>query len=249
MRHALICALAAAAVFGLSPARAVAGTFSVAPVRVDLSARAGTGVVTLRNQEDRPLVVQAQVHSWQQAAGEDRLEATREILVAPAVFTVPPNGAQVVRIALRREPDATTELSYRLLLTEVPPQAEPGFTGLSFALQMSLPVFVAARQKASPDLRWSATQQGDGPLLVTTHNAGTAHARVLQLEIAPLDAAGDPVQPTGATYVLPGQSRTWTVAAGAVNSNQNDRATWRRLRVKGTAEDGDFAAELQVASD
>ncbi len=248
MRLALVCVLASAAVFGLSPARAVAGTFSITPIRVDLSARAGTGVVTLRNQEDRPLVVQAQMHSWQQVEGKDRLEPTREILVAPAVFTVPPNGAQVVRIALRREPEATTELSYRLVLTEVPPQAEPGFTGLSFALQMSLPVFVAARQKATPELRWSATQQGDGPLLVTTHNVGTAHARVLQLEFAPLDAAGDPVRPTGAAYILPGQSRIWAVADENEDTNKNDRAAWRRLRVKGTAEDGDFAAELQVAT-
>lgn len=247
MRRVLMCVLASVAALGLSPAQAVAGTFSITPVRVDLSTKAGTGVVTLRNQEDQPVVVQAEAHAWQQVDGVDQLAPTRDVLVTPAVFTVPPKGAQVVRIALRREADAATELSYRLVLTEVPPQAAPGFTGLNFALQMSLPVFVAARAKTAPDLQWQARLRDDGTLVVTTHNAGSEHARVLDLELAPLAANGTAVRPTGAAYVLPGQSRSWNVTRDERKDNDDNGAAWRRLRVKGTAEHGDFAAELTVA--
>jgi fimbrial chaperone protein len=245
IRPTLISVLASVAAFGLSPTRVVAGTFSITPLRVELSAGAETGVVTLRNQEDEPIVVQAEVHLWQQADGSDVLMPTRDVLVAPAVFTVPPNGAQMVRLALRREPDADRELSYRLVLTEVPQQT-PGVTGLNFALQVSLPAFVAARQKTAPDLRWSAERRDDGALVLTGHNAGTEHARVLDLQVAPIEATGTPYRPTGAVYVLPGQSRQWTMTDDEP-TNQNDRATWRRLRVKGTAEHGDFSAELTVA--
>ena len=76
------------------------------------------------------MVVQADTRLWEQVGGEERLSPTRDVLVSPAVFTIPANGSQIVRVALRRPPDAERELSYRLILTEVPQQASPDFTGL-----------------------------------------------------------------------------------------------------------------------
>ncbi len=242
MRQLLICVLASMAASGLPSMQAMAGTFSISPVRVDLETKAATGVVTIRNQEDQPVVIQADARLWQQSNGVDELTPTRDVLVTPAVFTIPPKGAQVVRLALRRAADPVLELNYRLILSEVPQQAKPGFTGLNLALQMSLPIFVAARVPTKPDLQWSAARDGDGSLVVKTRNAGTAHARVFDLKIGPVAADGADIEQQAAVYVLPGQYRTWTLAADD-NNKQNDSARWRQLRVKGTTEDGDFAAE------
>jgi len=182
---------------------------------------------------------------WEQVNGEDRLTPTRELLVSPAVFTLPADGSQLVRVALRRPADPQRELSYRLILTEVPQQARPDFTGLNVALRLSLPVFVAPTAKASQALEWSATRTADGALAVTARNTGNAHARVVSFSVAP---AANPAAATSqdvTAYVLPGQARTWTI-----DNNKNDGMSsstdWSQLRVKGKTEAGDFEVEIRL---
>ncbi|MBK6351189.1 MAG: fimbria/pilus periplasmic chaperone [Proteobacteria bacterium] len=84
MRNLLVGILASMAACALPAAQAMAGTFSISPVRVDLAAQASTGVVTIRNQEDLPVVVQAETRLWQQTGAGDQLEPTRDVLVTPA---------------------------------------------------------------------------------------------------------------------------------------------------------------------
>jgi len=244
MRSHLLGILAAAAAFGLPPSQAHAGTFSISPLRVELSSAAQTGVLTIRNQEATPVVVQADTRLWTQADGEEQLSPTRDVLVSPAVFTLPANGSQIVRVALRRAPDAERELSYRLILTEVPQPASPDFTGLSVALRLSLPVFVAPAKKAEPQLDWSATRNAEGRLALAARNSGNAHARVLNFTVTPATGDGGAVAQNTTAYILPGQSRTWTL-----DKNHNEATSntdWQRLRVKGTTEAGDFEVETRL---
>ena len=237
--------LASAAAFGLSPTPAHAGTFSISPLRVELSAGAQTGALTIRNQEESPVVVQAELMLWEQVDGEDRLSPTRDVLVSPPVFTLPGNGSQLVRVALRRPADTQRELSYRLILTEVPQQARPDFTGLNVALRLSLPVFVAPTAKASQALEWSAARTADGALAVTTRNTGNAHARVINFSLAPAANPAAAIPQDVTAYVLPGQARTWTI-----DNNKNDGMSsstdWSQLRVKGKTEAGDFEVEIRL---
>ena len=128
------------------------------------------------------------------------------------MFTLPPRGTQLVRVALRGSPDPTRELSYRVILQEVPPEASPDFTGLRVALRLSIPVFVAPTTPAKPDLAWSATHDASGAIVLRADNNGGAHARVLGLTLTPESGTGPVLQDTVATYVLPGQFRTWTSA-------------------------------------
>ena len=242
MRKLLVSILASMAAYGLPSAQAIAGTFSISPVRVDLAARSTTGVVTIRNQEDQPVVVQAETRLWQQTGAGEQLEPTRDVLVTPAVFTIPPQGSQVVRVALRRDVDPRLELSYRLILTEVPQQAAPGFSGLNMALQMSLPIFVAAQARTEPQVKWSASRGPDGKVAVTALNTGSEHARVLDLLISPQPGNGQWLHQRGAYYVLPGQSHSWAIES----DKNNNSAQWRQLRVKGSTEDGDFTTELSL---
>jgi fimbrial chaperone protein len=244
MRSHLLGILAAAAAFGLPPLQAHAGTFSISPLRVELSSSAQTGVLTIRNQEATPVVVQADTRLWTQADGQEQLSPTRDVLVSPAVFTIPANGSQIVRVALRRAPDAERELSYRLILTEVPQPANPDFTGLSVALRLSLPVFVAPAEKAEPQLDWSATRNADGRLALAARNSGNAHARVLNFTVTSATGNGGAVAQSTTAYILPGQSRTWTL-----DKNHNEATSntdWQRLRVKGTTEAGDFEVETRL---
>lgn len=240
VRSLILGTLAAATAFGLSPLPAHAGTFSISPIRVDLGPAAKTGVVTVRNEEADEVVVQATVVQWTQAGGEDTLTPTQDLLVSPAVFTLPAKGSQLVRVALRRDADPKRELSYRLLLQEVPQTARPDFTGLTVALQISLPVWVAARGAAKPDVHWSAAPTPDGLLAVTARNDGDAHFRVVSFRAEPAEGSAEPLEQPVAAYLLPGQSKAWVLGN---NKNTTSIATWRRIRIRGTSESGEFEAE------
>ena len=54
---------------------------------------------TQRGRRASPVQVETLV--WSQAAGEDKLEPTKDLLVSPTVFTLPPRGSQLVRVALQ----------------------------------------------------------------------------------------------------------------------------------------------------
>lgn len=244
LRPLTLALIASATAFGLSPARSDAGSFSISPLRVELSAAAQTGALTVRNPEGVPIVVQAEAMLWEQAEGEDRLTPTRDVLVTPVIFTIPAQGSQLLRVALRRPADATRQLSYRLILTEVPQQASPEFTGLSMALRISLPVFVQPATDARPALAWSAARNPDGAVVLTARNSGAAHDRVLSFVVSASGSATDGVEQNVAAYLLPGQSRTWTLEPAEAASLP---AGTRQLRVRGRAESGEFEVETPIA--
>jgi len=189
-------------------------------------------------------MLEAQAMLWEQVDGVDRLTPTRDVLVSPVVFTLSPNTSQLVRVALQRPADPQRELSYRLILTEVPPQAQAGFTGLNVALRMSLPMFVEAIATSPPEIEWTAMRRADG-LDVTARNAGSAHAHVFNFSVAPMAAPGEPIRAQTAAYILPDQARTWTLDIPQMDGTSG--TDWRRLRVKGASEAGDF--ELEISPD
>jgi fimbrial chaperone protein len=244
-RYAAIASvLASAAAFGLPPASA--GSFNISPLRMELSQQATTAALTVRNEDTAPVIVQAEAFAWSQGSGGDQLEATRDLLVSPVVFTLPPKGSQLVRVALRRPADPRRELSYRLTLLEVPPQASPDFTGLTVALKLSLPVFVAALAPEPAELAWSATRDAGGKLVLHAANDGETHARILSYTLAPVTGTAAPRQQSVAAYVLPGATRTWTIDDNK-NNPDGSTATADRYRLKANTERGEVDAELTVA--
>ena len=79
------------------------------------TAAATIAVVTVHNQDDAAVVVQARPALWTQRDERDQLDETHELLVTPPLFTLPPKGEQTVRVALLRKPDPSRELDYRLV--------------------------------------------------------------------------------------------------------------------------------------
>ena len=234
-RGLALCALAAVST-------AAAGSFSISPIRVEFSGPGRIQVLTVRNEEDRPVVVQLRALAWSQPDGRDQLEETRDLLATPPVFTLPANGQQIVRIALRREAESSRELDYRLLLEEVPQAALRDFTGLQVALRLSLPVFVHPSQHAPEALAWSAAWQPGGRLAIRLRNAGGAHVQVLDFDVRPAEGAAVLLHNSVARYVLPGSQTEWLLEPS------QPAARFDAVHVSGASDQGDFSADVSVAS-
>jgi fimbrial chaperone protein len=198
-------------------------------------------VLTLSNAEDQAVVVQVHVLAWSQQNGEERLDETREILATPPVLQIAASSDQIVRVALRREADPSRELTYRVILEEVPQAAPASFNGLRVALRLSVPVFVApAIGTGASEIVWGAHPQPDGGIDLVASNNGTRHLQVTDFE---LQAAGGipPVRGLTSKYVLPGSRMTWHLKADA---NALLRAP---LVIHGHSDRGDFSADVALS--
>ena len=247
-----------AAVTGLATrlalsAPAVAGSFSISPLRVDFTATASTAALTIRNEDAAPVVVQTQGLGWSQEGGQDVLAPSRDLLISPAVFTLQPGGSQLIRVALRRSVDPVRELSYRLIIQEVPQAASPDFTGLQVALKLSVPVFVAPTAPATAQVTWAATRGADGRLSVTARNDGAAHARIQRFALKTADGTATVLEQPALSYVLAGAVRQWSF-----DDNNNTRPNAQSTaspgkagpyRLEGTTDRGSFATELTLTAD
>lgn len=221
---------------------ASAGSFDVNPIRVDLTAQSRNAAVSVRNTGDDPVVVQVTVQAWSQSAGKDVLTDTKDVIVSPPIATIPAGQQQIVRIGMRRAPDAQRELSYRMFLQEVPPPPRPGFQGLVVALRIGLPIFVQPRQGAGKAaLVWNLDTGSPDTLKLKVDNQGTAHVQISTIELFRRSEKDAIAEFSGLAYVLPGQARDWDLKL-------RDPAIKRgeRLRMKVSTDAGSIDTEIDL---
>ena len=219
-----------------APLQASASTFNISPIRAELSAAHRTEALTITNAEDAPVVVQVHVLRWSQQDGAEQLDDTRELLATPPVLQIAANSEQIIRVALRREPDPAQELTYRVIFEEVPQAAPKDFTGLRIALRLSIPVFVApSRNKASADVSWQSRWLANGQLEVVATNRGTRHLQITDFET--IFPGSPPLHGATSKYVLPGSRMSWTLTPPA------DAVKQEVLPIHGHSDQGDFSAD------
>lgn len=185
-----------------------AGSFTVNPVRIELSAATPSAVLQVENTQTLPVTIQLSTMAWSQPAGKDELKPSWDLLATPQIFTLKAGATQIVRIGLLRKFESEQEVSYRLLLDEIPPPPAPDFRGLHVALRISLPVFIKPAGEASPRVVASVRSGDAQQLRLTLTNLGKASAQLQGLTVHP---DREPEQQLAAhpsvVYVLPGQSR------------------------------------------
>lgn len=229
-RGALLAALC------LAGGAAIAGSFSVSPVRVTLTAAEPIAALVIRNSGDEPAVVQLEATSWAQQEGADRYEPTRDLIATPPIFTLAPHGTQIVRLGLRRPPDPRSELTYRVYLTEVPPPPRPDFAGMRVALRLGVPVFVTPAAPSAQAMQWRLLRSADGKLVIASRNHGTLHARVTTVSLS-----SDPgTRQTIADDVHAGQERRWPLRSDRMPTAGST------VRLSASTERGDVSADVVV---
>ena len=207
----------------VAPPVAQAGVFSVTPVRIYMAPRDRAVAVTVNNEGDEELVMQAEVFSWKQKpGGEDELIPTEDLILAPPIIKLAPRSRQVLRLALLRPRPTHEQLTYRLVVREVPEAKAPDKQlQLQIALAFSLPVFVTpptakrqlecALERAAPDLVRAACE-----------NSGNAYAQPREFVLTGANGETLASRDTGG-YILPTIKRSFdlkrndgTIPAGKV---------------------------------
>lgn len=202
----------AAALFaaGCSVASAWAGVFSVTPVRIFMKPTDRAVAVTVTNEGDEELVMQADIFTWKQRAdGSDDLALSEDLILSPPILKIPGKSRQVVRLAMLAPPDIDRQLTYRLIIREIPEAHAPDKkVQLQVALAFSLPVFITPAS-AKRDLACTAARSAPDAVTATCRNAGTAYAQARDMA---LSVNGQKIAAQeGSAYVLPGISRNFEI--------------------------------------
>ena len=222
-KHLLLPALAACLVFG-HVAPALAGVFSVTPVRIFMKPRDRAVAITLVNEGDTPVALQADIHAWSQGPdGADQLVLTEDMILSPPIIKLAPRTRQVVRLALLKPADASRELTYRMIVREIPEAVAPQSNSMEvpIALALNMPVFITP-PIAKRSLSCDAVRAGD-QVQALCSNTGSAYAQIREIQLR----RGEQVlgRFEGGNYILPGVRKSIAltssqpVAAGEAQLN------------------------------
>lgn len=183
---------------------ASAGVFTVTPVRIYMTPKDRAVAVTITNEGETPVALQADVNSWRQKPdGTDETVLTDDLILSPPIIKLAPKARQVVRLALLVPPDPARQLTYRLVLREIPEATAPKKSGIEvpIALALSMPVFItppSAKREMSCTLA-----RGDAKnLAVTCGNGGSAYSQIREIAVKRKDKVEARFE--GGVYILPG---------------------------------------------
>jgi fimbrial chaperone protein len=222
-----------------SQAYAAETGLQVSPLRVEFDKAGATSVVMPKNRKSKPALIQVEVFKWTQQDGKDIHEPTQDVLASPPVFTIPPDGEQLIRLGFRKAPDPTRQLSYRLSVREIPDLANPDQAAgtVRVMIGFSLPIFVKPTAKQVTRLTWSATRNGQS-IRIGVHNQGNRHIQIRRFQI--MDATGLVVaEMKQMGYVLPSQDANWILPL-------DNQPTGDGLKLIADTDDGELRADLRL---
>jgi fimbrial chaperone protein len=169
----------------LMPAAAMAGLFSISPIRVDLDRQNKTDSITISNDEPvRKLEMQLKLSAWtQDAQGNDVFTDSEDLVYFPRIFSVDKQDQRVVRVGLK-VPAVEAEKSYRLFFEEQPPAADASKSSaqVAFVLRFGVPVFVRPDKGLAVGIidRVEPTSAG---VAVIVRNSGNQNFQIQSLSI------------------------------------------------------------------
>lgn len=199
----------------LQPGVSFASSFKITPVKILLSRRAPTALLTLKNESDRRLRFQATVFIWSQTPeGMMELSPTRDVVFFPPLLTVEPGTTRKVRLGAAAE-FGTLEKSYRIFFEELPelePAGEPAKSQLKIRTRMGIPIFLQPGETESGS-RVEGAAASAGVLRFSVRNTGNVHVNLWGVRVNGLDAAGNPLfeREADGWYVLAGGSRDYAI--------------------------------------
>jgi fimbrial chaperone protein len=195
---------------------AFCGTFTVSPVRINLSFSRPNSILQVVNRNDEPATIQAHVVLWTTDGEKDVYQDTDDVMLNPPIASLGAKQTQFIRLGLRWPNETKQERSYRLVLEEVPQPLKPGFQGIRTLLRLVIPIFVSPRVTSSPRLSWEAVRTDDAHVKLVAKNLGSAHIQIKSVDLASADQPAAHIRNSQPIYLLPNQQREWLVNDDAI---------------------------------
>jgi fimbrial chaperone protein len=202
-------ALAAIVALFLTGLAAEAQALSVLPVNIFFTPGQRATSLTVTNKGKSETAIQIRAFAWNQPDGNDKLTATDEVVASPPLATMAPGATQVVRLILRQSPQGK-EATYRILLDQIPPPAEPGVVHM--VLRLSIPIFVQPAGRSFADVQFHLERDA-GQIYLVGFNAGNLHESIRDIELTTSDGRKLKEDSNTSPYILSGATRRWHIAA------------------------------------
>jgi fimbrial chaperone protein len=198
----------------------LAAEFTVTPVRIFMTPRDRAVAVTITNDSAEEVVMQADLYLWKQRPdGTDDLVLTEDIILSPPILKVPAKSRQVVRLARLIPASAADEMTYRLIVREVPEAKAQEQLSLQLSLAFSLPVFITP-PGAKRMLVCELERGGPDVVNAVCQNNGRAYAQLRTIDL--FNGTGEKIASQNGAYILPGIRRTFAVkqATGPIRAGK-----------------------------
>jgi fimbrial chaperone protein len=201
-----------------------AAALHVTPVNLRLEIGQQAVGMTLSNVSSRPLTAQVRVFAWSQGLSEDTLSAQQEVVASPPIVSVAAGGEQYVRVVRVDHSAPDKELTYRLLIDELPDPNAAGVNGaVDIRLRYSIPLFVMpVRAQPDAELKWELSRR-TGAYFVKVTNSGGLHAQLSAVRLIQADGTSASVSDGLLGYALAGNAREWRLPIGELHSAQDLR--------------------------
>jgi fimbrial chaperone protein len=193
--------------------RAEASSFTVNPIKVTLSDKDQSALLTLQNQSTEELRFKVLVQAWKQGPqGDMQLADTKDIVVYPGLLSLPAGGERKLRVGATVTAGAT-EKSYRVFVEELPPLRSAKETTKSevrVLTKMGIPIFILPAKPVSTGVV-EGMALAKGMFSFTVKNTGNAHFLIQSVHVKALDAASASAfdKDVEGWYVLTGGTRVW----------------------------------------
>lgn len=191
---------------------ALAGDFSVNPIRLELGRSTKSGAIGVRNEGKEKLSFQVQAMVWtQDDQGKDQYAETQDLVFFPRILSIEAGDEGLIRVGAKNVV-VPAEKTYRVFIEELPgviKSLEGPAAQVNVLIRFGAPVFVAPLQPQD-GLVIDQVQLAKGRLTFSAKNTGNRHQLVQGIDLKGLDAAGSQVYALtiAERYLLAGTSKT-----------------------------------------
>lgn len=200
---------------------AQAAVLLVSPVRIQFEPTQPGQTLQISNRGQQAVDAQVRIMRWTQENGRDRLVPvdSSELVASPPMLHIEPGKQQTVRLIRLQPVKPAGELSYRLLVDELPRPDSLQGSGLRMLMRYSIPVFVepvafrrpAAQRRGAMQktdlsrLHGQLAAGQDGKAELQMRNDGPQAVRISALSTVAPDGQARSVDGGLLGYVLAGQ--------------------------------------------
>jgi fimbrial chaperone protein len=206
---AALALVGAAVILLLAVPAASAQALAVLPVNVFFSPGQKASSLTVTNVGSSETAIQIRAYAWSQKDGDDQLTDSDAVVLSPPLATIAPGASQVIRLILRQLPQGR-EATYRILIDQIPPPAEPGIVHM--VLRMSIPIFAQPPTRAVPHVPFHLEIDA-GKLVLVGINDGLSHGVIHDIVLSTNDGRKLKEESSASPYILAGATRRWPIAA------------------------------------